>query len=242
MKRAIIIIIIILFIDQFSKIWLKTNFVLGEEYKVLGLDWFRIHFLENYGMAWGTEFGGKNGKLFLTFFRLGAIMGIGYWLHSAVKSKSHKILITAIALIFAGASGNIFDSVFYGVIFSDSSGQIATFLPTGGGYSTLFHGKVVDLFYFPFIENASLPSWIPTINFNWPDWFPFLGSKNFSLFEDRHFTFFQYVFNVADAAITSGVILLLIFNKKAFPKKEDELTDHIALPVVVQHYNKPKEL
>lgn len=240
MKKAIFIIIILFFIDQFSKIWLKTHFVLGEEVKVFGLDWFRIHFLENYGMAWGTEFGGKNGKLFLTFFRLIAIVGIGYWLHTAVKSKAHKILVIAIAFIFAGALGNIFDSVFYGVFFSDSNGHIATFLPEGGGYSTLFHGKVVDLFYFPIIENAELPSWIPAINFNWPDWIPFIGDKNFSLFVDRHFTFFQYVFNVADAAITTGVCLLLIFNKKVFPKKEEEPTDHIVPPVVVQHYEKPK--
>lgn len=241
MKKAVLIIIIILVLDQFSKIWMKTHFQLQDEINVLGLDWFRIHFLENYGMAWGTEFGGKNGKLFLTFFRLIAIVGIGYWLHTAVKSKASKILITAIAFIFAGAMGNIFDSVFYGVLFSDSSGQIATFLPEGGGYSSLFHGKVVDLFYFPFIENATLPTWIPEINFNWPDWLPFLGGKNFSMFVNRQFTFFQYIFNVADAAITAGVSLLLIFNKKAFPKKEEQETDYIVPPVVVQHYQKPKD-
>ncbi|HHC81117.1 MAG TPA: lipoprotein signal peptidase [Flavobacteriia bacterium] len=239
MKKAILIIVIILIIDQFSKIYMKTHFTLGDEFNVLGLNWFRIHFLENYGMAWGTEFGGKNGKLFLTFFRLIAIIAIGYWLHTAVKNNASKILITAIAFIFAGALGNIFDSVFYGVLFGDSSGQIATFLPKGGGYSSLFHGKVVDLFYFPFVENAQLPSWIPEINFNWPDWLPFIGGKNFSLFVDRQFTFFQYVFNVADAAITTGVGLLLVFNKKAFPKKEEEPTDYIVPPVVVQHYQKP---
>ncbi len=242
MKKSILIIVIILFLDQFSKIYLKTHFVLGEEVKVMGLDWFRIHFLENYGMAWGTEFGGENGKLFLTFFRLIAIVGIGYWLHSAIKLNGHKILIVAIAFIFAGALGNIIDSVFYGAFFSDSHGQLATFLPENGGYSSYFHGKVVDLFYFPILENAELPSWIPAINFNWPDWLPFLGGKNFSLFTDRHFTFFQYVFNVADAAITAGVSLLLIFNKKVFPKKEtnQEEKDHIVPPVVVQHYEKPK--
>ncbi|HBK72320.1 MAG TPA: lipoprotein signal peptidase [Flavobacteriaceae bacterium] len=242
MKKSILIIIIILFIDQFSKIYLKTHFILGEEVKVMGLDWFRIHFLENYGMAWGTEFGGKNGKLFLTFFRLIAIVGIGYWLHSAIKEKGHKILILAIAFIFAGALGNIIDSVFYGALFSDSHGQLATFLPENGAYSSYFHGKVVDLFYLPILENAEIPSWIPAINFNWPDWLPFLGGKNFSLFADRHFTFFQYVFNVADAAITTGVSLLLIFNKKVFPKKEkeEEEKDHIVPPVVVQHYEKPK--
>ena len=241
MKKAILIIVIILILDQVSKIWMKTHFVLGEEFKVLGLDWFRIHFLENNGMAWGTEFGGKNGKLFLTTFRLIAIVGIGYWLYSAFKSAAPRILIIAIALIFAGALGNIIDSVFYGLIFSDSYGQIATFLPKDGGYSSLFHGKVVDLFYFPIIENAELPSWIPEINFNWPDWLPFIGGENFSLFVDRHFTFFQYVFNVADAAITTGVSLLLIFNKKAFPKKEESIpAENIVPPVIVRHYEKPK--
>ena len=180
MKKAIFIILIILFLDQFSKIWMKTHFELNDEFNVLGMDWFRIHFLENYGMAWGTEFGGKNGKLFLTFFRLIAIVGIGYWLYSAVKDNAHKILIVAIAFIFAGALGNILDSVFYGVIFNHSNDQVATFLPESGGYSSFFHGKVVDLFYFPIIENAELPSWIPAINFNWPDWLPFIGGKNFS--------------------------------------------------------------
>ena len=112
MKKAVFLIVIVLIIDQLSKIWLKTHFVLGEEIKVLGLDWFRIHFLENNGMAWGTEFGGKNGKLFLTSFRLVAIVGIGYWLYDTAIKNSPKVLIIAIALIFAGALGNIFDSVF----------------------------------------------------------------------------------------------------------------------------------
>ena len=239
MKKAIFIIVIILFLDQASKIYLKTHFVLGEEFKVFGLDWFRIHFLENNGMAWGTEFGGKSGKLFLTLFRLGAITGIGYWLYNAVKKQAPKILIVAIALIFAGAMGNIFDSVLYGVLFNDSSHQIATFLPAEGGYSSLFHGKVVDLFYFPIIENAELPSWLPEIRFLWPEWIPGLGGKPFSLFVDRHFTFFQYVFNVADASITVGVLVLLLFNKKAFPKKEAiEAAEGIVPQFVVRHYNK----
>ena len=207
MKKAVIIIIIILLIDQWSKIYIKTHFVLGDDFKVLGLDWFRIH-----------------------------------WLYSGVKSNGHKILIVAIAFIFAGALGNIIDSVFYGVLFGDSHGTLATFLPEEGGYGTLFHGKVVDLFYFPIVENAQLPSWIPEINFNWPDWIPGIGGNNFSLFVDRNFTFFQYIFNVADASITAGVGLLLIFNKKVFPKKEkvEEPKNFIEPPVVVTHYEKPK--
>ncbi len=149
MKRALFIIIIILLIDQVSKIYIKTHFVLSEEIKVLGLDWFRIHFLENNGMAWGKEFGGESGKLFLTLFRLAAIAGIGYWLYDAIKNKAHYILITAISLIFAGAMGNIIDSVFYGIFFSDSYHKVAGFLPQEGGYNSLFHGKVVDMLYFP---------------------------------------------------------------------------------------------
>ena len=218
MKKSIYLIIIILLVDQVSKIYVKTHFALSEEIDVFGLRWFRIHFLENNGMAWGKEFGGEKGKLFLTLFRLVAISGIGYWLYSAVKSKAHKILITAITLIFAGALGNIIDSVLYGVLFSDSYHKFATFLPAEGGYSSLFHGKVVDMLYFPMV-NTTLPDWVPSISFNFPDWIPFLGNSHFSLFENRHFTFFDPVFNVADTAISTGVGLLIIFNKKVFPKK-----------------------
>ena len=220
---------------------MKTHFILGDEIKVLGLDWFRIHFLENNGMAWGTEFGGKNGKLFLTLFRLAAITGIGYWLYSAIKNEAPKVLTIAIALIFAGALGNIIDSVFYGVLFSDSYSTVATFLPEEGGYSSLFHGKVVDMLYFPLVD-GTLPTWVPSIHFMWPDWLPFIGGDSFSLFVDRHFSFFDPVFNVADTAISTGVGILLAFNKKAFPKKAEEEEENLKIvpPVVVQHYEKPK--
>ncbi len=218
MKKAAILIVIILLIDQISKIYIKTHFVLSEEIKVMGLDWFRIHFLENNGMAWGKEFGGKSGKLFLTLFRLVAIGGIGYWLWSSIQNKAHKVLITAVSLIFAGALGNIIDSVFYGIFFNDSYRQLATFLPDEGGYAPLFHGKVVDMLYFPMIDTA-LPDWIPNLSFDMPNWIPFLGGKHYAIFENRHFTFFDPVFNVADTAISTGVGLLIVFNKKAFPKK-----------------------
>ncbi len=218
MKKAIFIIILVLLIDQISKIYIKTHFVLSQEINVLGLDWFRIHFLENNGMAWGKEFGGRSGKLFLTLFRLFAIAGIGYWLVNAVKINSHKILIVAISLIFAGALGNIIDSVFYGIFFSDSYHKVATFLPSEGGYNSLFYGKVVDMLYFPMI-NTMLPDWIPSIGFNFPDWLPLIGGNKFSLFEDRRFTFFDPVFNVADTAKSTGVGLLVVFNKTIFPKK-----------------------
>ncbi|PHR68968.1 MAG: lipoprotein signal peptidase [Lutibacter sp.] len=202
MKKAIFVIFIVLLIDQLSKIYMKTHFYLGEEINILGLDWARIRFVENNGMAWGFEFGGKTGKLFLTLFRLIAISGIGYWLWSSVKENASKLLTFAIALIFAGAFGNIIDSIFYGIIFDTpiGRGQIAT-LFADETYGTLFHGKVVDMFYFPFIENGTFPSWMP-----------FVGGKTF--------TFFNAIFNVADFAISCGVGILLVFNKRVFPKQE----------------------
>lgn len=200
LKKAGIIIILILLIDQISKFYIKTNFFLGEEIRVF--DWFRILFVENEGMAWGAKIPGEYGKLLLTLFRLGAIVGIGYWLWDSVRNKGSRALIVAISFIFAGALGNIIDSVFYGMVFEHSYGQVATFLPEGGGYGTLFHGKVVDMLYFPLFEGI-LPNWIP-----------FWGGE--------YFSFFDPVFNIADTAISTGVVLLLLFNKRAFPKNEPD--------------------
>ncbi|WP_037318668.1 lipoprotein signal peptidase [Salegentibacter sp. Hel_I_6] len=200
LKKASIIIVLVLLIDQISKFYIKTNFSLGEEVPVF--DWFRILFVENEGMAWGTKIPGEYGKLILTLFRLVAIVGIGYWLWDSVRKNGSRILITAIALIFAGAFGNIIDSVFYGIIFNDSYGQVAEFMPAQGGYGTLFHGKVVDMLYFPLWQG------------NLPEWIPFWGGN--------YFTFFEPVFNIADTAISAGVILLLLFNKRAFPKEEED--------------------
>ncbi|SKB53071.1 signal peptidase II [Salegentibacter holothuriorum] len=199
LKKASIIIVLVLLIDQISKFYIKTNFSLGEEVPVF--DWFKILFVENEGMAWGTKIPGEYGKLFLTLFRLVAIVGIGYWLWDSVRKNGSRILITAIALIFAGAMGNIIDSVIYGIIFNDSYGQVAEFMPAQGGYATLFHGKVVDMLYFPLWQG------------NLPEWIPFWGGN--------YFTFFEPVFNIADTAISAGVILLLLFNKRAFPKEEE---------------------
>lgn len=197
---AILTIFIAILLDQVLKIYVKTHFVLNEE--VVFFDWFKIHFTENNGMAMGFEFGGKAGKLFLTLFRLVAVSAIIYWLVQHLKRGTHKTVIFAIALIFAGAVGNIIDSVFYGVLFDSSNHQVAT-LFSDKPYGELFYGKVVDMFYFPFIQNATLPEWIP-----------FVGGDNF--------TFFQYIFNPADAFITTGVALLFIYSKQAFPKEETQ--------------------
>ncbi|MDG2151159.1 MAG: lipoprotein signal peptidase [Polaribacter sp.] len=197
---AISTIIIAIILDQIIKIYIKTNFVLGEE--VVVFDWFRIHFTENNGMAMGFEFGGKAGKLFLTLFRLVAVTGILFWLFQNIKRKVHNAVIIAIALIFSGAVGNIIDSVFYGAIFDDSQHKVATFF-ADKPYGELFYGKVVDMFYFPLWQGVL------------PEWIPFMGGE--------FFTFFQYIFNPADAFISIGVALLFIFSKQAFPKDEKGL-------------------
>ncbi len=204
LKKSIILIIIILLIDQISKVYIKTHFKLQENIEVFS--WFQIYFIENDGMAWGTKISDfvsfvseRSAKIFLTVFRIVAIFGIGYWLFDATKKKASTILILAIALIFAGALGNITDSVFYGILFDDSFNQVAVFLPEAGGYDSLLHGKVVDMLYFPLFE------------VDLPQWFPIGGGKRFN--------FFEPVFNIADMAISTGFIMLIVFNKKAFPKK-----------------------
>lgn len=198
LRKAYLIVFIILLVDQLSKIYIKTNFILGEEIKVF--NWFRIHFIENEGMAWGTVIPGAYGKLILTVFRLMVVPVIGYWLwDSVVRKESSNYLIVAISLIFAGAVGNIIDSVFYGVIFNDSSYQLATMF-SDKPYGQWLYGKVVDMLYFPLFE------------VDFPEWLPLIGGQ--------HFKFFNAIFNIADMAISTGVGILIVFNKKAFPNQQ----------------------
>ena len=189
---SVTIIILLLVIDQVSKIWIKTHFMLGEEIQIT--EWFRIKFVENNGMAMGIELGGK---LFLSIFRILASFAIIYYIYNLIRKNFSLGYIICVSLIFAGAVGNIIDSIFYGVTFSESTSySVAELFPADGGYSTWLHGKVVDMFYFPLFD------------FKWPSWLPFIGGK--------HFEFFQYIFNIADACISVGLFILLIFYRNTF--------------------------
>ena len=192
LKKSFFLIAFVLILDQLLKVLIKTNMMIGQE--IYFFDWFIIHFTENKGMAFGFEFGGKLGKYLLSIFRILAIVVISiYWL-KLINNHVKKGIIYSISLILAGAIGNMIDSAFYGMIFSESYGQIATVFE--GGYSSFLQGKVVDMFYFPLI------------NGHFPKWLPFVGGN--------HFIFFRPIFNIADAAISTGVINILIFHRSFF--------------------------
>ena len=194
---ATIIIVCVILLDQFTKIWVKTHFFYGEEYVIT--DWFRLYFIENNGMAFGMEFGSK---MLLTWFRIIAVILFIYYLYKIRNSKLlQKGYVVCVSLITAGALGNVLDCIFYGVIFDNPMPPFtATLFPEGGGYGTLFLGRVVDMLYFPLVE------------WNWPDWLPWIGGD--------HFIFLQLIFNVADAAVSVGAILLILFYSKNFYQQE----------------------
>lgn len=216
LQKSALIVVLVLLIDQVFKIWIKTNMAVGDEFSVMG-HWFIIHFVENNGMAFGFEFGGEYGKIFLSLFRVAAVFGIGYYILKLVKKDIPMGFIACASLIFAGAIGNIIDSAIYGLIFSDSSGQVAKLFPSGGGYATFLHGRVVDMFYFPIVSG------------NYPSWIPFLGGGDFQ--------FFRPVFNVADSSISVGIFAIIIFYRSEFseltskdhtPKGEETTQDEEA--------------
>jgi len=194
-KKSVLFVILILIADQVLKIWVKTHMQIGDEIHIFG-KWGMLHFIENNGMAFGMEMGGKPGKLILSVFRIIAIFGIAWFLNSLTRKNSNLGLILAVSAILAGAIGNIIDSAFYGMIFSESYNQAAVLFPHGGGYSSFLHGKVVDMLYFPVIDT------------HWPQWSPFRPGETF--------IFFRPVFNLADSAITCGVMSILLFQKKMF--------------------------
>jgi signal peptidase II len=190
LKIPVIIILAILLVDQGVKFWVKTNMMLGDEFSVFG-DWFYIHFVENNGMAFGMELGGDFGKIFLSVFRIIAVVGIGWYLYKLTLKKAPLGLVISVSMVLAGALGNIIDSAFYGMIFNHSYSQVATLF---------LHGRVVDRFYFPLFSGT------------YPDWFPWLGGQDY--------IFFRPVFNIADSSITLGIISILIFQKKFFEHEE----------------------
>lgn len=206
LKKSLLIVFLILIVDQVSKIYIKLNFplTLYGELPLFDLGWFKLLFIENKGMAWGATINDfipfiseRNGKLFLTLFRMVAVTFIFYWLYNSIKQNANKLLVISLSLILAGAIGNIIDSVFYGYLFTNSYYNIAQFSP-GNGYEPLFYGHVVDMLQFPMF------SW------EWPSWIPYFGGESF--------TFFEPVFNIADSAISIGVGIMLVFNRKIYPE------------------------
>lgn len=214
-RNVALIILLIVLADQALKIYIKTHFHINDHINILG-KWFLLHFVENEGMAYGWSFGGNTGKMILTLFRLGAVIFGVYYLNSIIKKKYHRGFIICAALIFAGALGNLIDSMFYGIIFEESiygSSELAKIFPAKG-YAGFLHGKVVDMLYFPIIRNAHFPKWVP-------------------IWGGEDFEFFRPIFNLADAAISTGVITILVFQKKFFKHIEAKENNTVETNAVV---------
>jgi signal peptidase II len=215
-RQTILLIFLIIFVDQALKFYIKMHYYAGEEHKVMG-NWFRLHFVENEGMAWGWKFGGGFGKIALTLFRLVAVIWGSFLLRDFIRKKYHKGFIVCAALIYAGALGNLIDSLFYGLIFEGSNPfaqNVAKLFPAGGGYAGFLHGKVVDMLYFPIITNAHYPTWVP-----------FVGGDDFE--------FFRPVFNIADASISVGVITILLFQNRFLKKHKEEVHNTVETDTLV---------
>lgn len=206
-NRSLLVIFLILIIDQALKLWIKTHMMLGEEI-IIAKNWFIIHFVENNGMAFGFEFGSGAGKYLLSLFRIVAVGLLGWYLTGLWKKKIPFGLVFSFSLIMAGAIGNILDSAYFGLIFSDSYGRVAALFPPDGGYAGFLQGRVVDMFYFPLISG------------HYPTWFPFVGGQEF--------IFFRPVFNIADSAITVGIFIILIFYRGFFDQKKEEIPEEPA--------------
>ena len=206
LRNAILIIALIIIADQTLKIWIKTHYTFGEVMRIGGFNWAKLYFIENKGMAWGWEFGGDWGKMILTLFRLAAVIFGTWYLGKIVKQQYHKGFIICASLIYAGALGNLLDSMFYGLIFEESTyAHVAKIFPPHG-YAGFLHGRVVDMLYFPMVDSQ------------FPKWFPVFGGEKFE--------FFSPIFNIADASISAGVITLFVFQKRFFRKhkKEEAIT------------------
>jgi signal peptidase II len=204
LRTALLLVAVVILIDQALKIWIKTSFPYGHVMDMAGQKWAQLYFIENPGMAWGMELGGNWGKLILTLFRLAAVTFGSWYLVKIIRDNQHtRGFIICASLIYAGALGNLIDSLFYGLIFEESTYMhVARFVSPGQGYGGFLHGKVVDMLYFPMVRST------------FPTWMPFLGGKDFE--------FFSPIFNIADASISVGVLTLLAFQKRFLHKKHEE--------------------